>query len=381
MTDSEARAVVYEAPETFAIGKFPLPDLGPGDLLLEVGLAGLDGSDIHMFRGEFEWLNERVPVIFGDEMVGRVAAIGAEAESRRGLRVGDRIAVEARWPCNECRVCREGQYYLCEKNTSNEWYGKIGSTEPPHLWGAFATHTFVPPQALVYRIPEGMGMKTALFAYSVLANGIRWTELPGVTAESKLVVVGPGPQGLACVLAAAQRGADVVAVGLEKDARRLEVAESVAGAVAGIAISAEEDPSAVAARVREKLGEVDVVIDTAGTVSAKALAFSLVRPTGTIVNAAIASPFVQEINWMEMILREVTLLNPISHPNTVDRSLSFAQSLLEKGVDVGELVSDVYPLERAEHAVRTAAYQFEETPIKVALEPCPNGSDGLAAAS
>ncbi len=370
MSETEARAVVYEAPEQFAIGHFPLPELGPEDMLLKVELAGLDGSDIHMFRGEFDWLNERAPVIFGDEMVGRVAAIGDDAAARRDLAVGDLIAVEARWPCGHCRVCREGNYYMCESNKTNEWYGKIGSTEPPHLMGAFASHVFVPPPALAYRIPEAMPMKTALFAYSVLANGIRWTKLPGVEAGSKVAVIGPGPQGLACVLAAAQRGADVVAIGLEQDARRLEVARSL-GAVAAVAVAPGTEPAETAAQAQEELGEVDVVIDTAGTPSAKATAFALVRKTGTIVNAAIAAPFVQPVDWTDLIMREVTLLNPISHPNTVGDALEFAAELLAKGIDVGDLISDVYPLEEAERAVRAAAYEFDEVPIKVALDPAP----------
>jgi threonine dehydrogenase-like Zn-dependent dehydrogenase len=75
---------------------------------------------------------------------------------------------------------------------------------------------------------------------------------------------------------------------------------------------------------------------------------------------------------MTLLMKEVTLLNPISHPHTVGRSLAFAQSLLDNGIDVGKLISHIYSLEEAEEAIRTASYQSDETPIKVALDPTLN---------
>lgn len=363
-----ARAVVYEAPERFAVRELPVPELESGDLIVEVLLAGVDGSDVHMFRGEIGWLNERAPVVFGDEMVGRVAAIGEETKNVRGLEVGDLVAVEARWPCNRCRLCRDGQYYLCENNPENEWYGKVNCTKPPYLMGAFASHLYVPAEALVYRIPQGMALPTALFAYSVLANGLRWTQLPGVGLETNVVVVGPGPQGLACVLAAAEAGATVIAVGLERDKERLAVAASL-GAAGTVALQPGEETDAAAQAVFSLMRDVDIVIEVAGSVSAKQLAVELVRPTGTIVNVAIAAPQVQPVNWLALLMKEVTVLNPISHPHTVARALGFAEKLLSRGIDVGQLVSHIYGLDDAETAIRTAAYESGELPIKVAIDP------------
>lgn len=67
-----ARAAVYRGPETFVLESFPLPSIGNDDMLLRVSLCGVDGSELGMFRGTHEYLNERVPVIFGDEVVGTV---------------------------------------------------------------------------------------------------------------------------------------------------------------------------------------------------------------------------------------------------------------------------------------------------------------------
>lgn len=114
MAETTARGAVYTAPETIEIREFPLPEVGAEDMLVEVQLAGVDGSDIHMLRGELPEFNDLAPVIMGDEIVGEIAKIGDEAAAQRGLAVGDRVIVEAKWPCHDCDACRSGQYYACE---------------------------------------------------------------------------------------------------------------------------------------------------------------------------------------------------------------------------------------------------------------------------
>jgi threonine dehydrogenase-like Zn-dependent dehydrogenase len=367
MTDS-ARAVVYTGPGRFEARAFPLPETGPGDLVIEVDLCGVDGSELHMFRGEINTINERAPVIFGDEAVGHVVTIGEDAAARRGLDIGDFVTVEARWGCNECASCKAGQYFVCENNTANRGYGMVSCAEPPHLWGTYSTHLYVPSEARVVRVPDGLDPKAALLACSVLANGIRWTDVAGVGLGTVVAVIGPGPQGLACVLAAAQKGAEVVAVGLAKDTRRLEVAKAL-GAAATHVIEPGLEPKDVCDGIRDAIGTVDVVIEAAGPQAARELAVELVRPMGKIVNVSIATPLVQPVDTRTLILKEITILNPRSHSGTVERSFAFAQALLRKGIDVGDLVTHVFPLDRAEHAVRVASYETDEVPVKVALAP------------
>lgn len=362
-----ARAAVYEAPNTLAIREFPLPAPSDDDLFIETELCGVDGSELHMFKGELEWFNKRVPVILGDEVVGRVSSMGRSAAVSRGLSLGDRVVVEARWSCHTCRNCTQGQYYLCLNNQTGLGYGTISTVEPPGLWGGYATHVYVPKQAIVYKVPESLSAKGALVAGSTLANGIRWTEMVGAKSGDVLAIIGPGPQGIACALAAFLRGARVAIVGLEKDRARLGIAEEY-GAVP-IETSASDTPQALCERVRAVVGDVDAVIEAAGTASAKALAHKLVRSTGTVAHVSIPNPGAQPIDWLELLMKEVTVINPVSHPHTVAAALALGEELLLKGIDVGELVSHVFPLDRAQDAIRAASYQGSEAPIKVALDP------------
>lgn len=363
-----ARAAVYEGPEKFSVREIPLPQVGSTEMLVEVILCGVDGSELHMFRGEFGWLNERAPVVFGDEIVGRVSAIGEDAKAARGLDIGDIVTVESRWSCNDCRTCNAGQYYLCEKRTVFDGYGTLPVSLAPGLWGGYATHVFVPDYALVYQVPKELDIKTALIACSPLANGIRWVDSGGTQAGQHVAVIGPGTQGLACALAAVKKGARVTVLGLAEDKERLAVAESF-GATATIVISRSETSEQTIAAVHEAVGPVDVVIETAGAPSAKQLALQLVRPLGTLVNVSVTNPAEQPVNWLSLMQREITLVNPISHPHTIPQAFDLAVSLLKEGINVGDWITHTYGLDEAATAIAAAAYQLEDRPIKVALDP------------
>lgn len=364
-----ATAVVYEGPYTFSLQEFPIPTPGADDVLLEVTLCGVDGSELHEFNGEVEAVNQRAPIIFGDEIVGRITAIGDAAREERGLDIGDFVTVESRWPCPEgCRYCDRGQYFLCLNNKDGDGYGWTPVAKAPALWGGYATHVYVPKNALLYKIPAQLSERTALLACSVLANGLRWTEVSGAGPGKTVVVIGPGPQGLASVLTAARAGSTVVSVGLKRDAERLATATTL-GAAHTVAIEDGETPTETAARIRELVGEVDIVIDVAGFAPAKQLAFEVVSKMGTVTNAAIPTPSEQPLNFLQALYKEVTILNPISHPHTVDRSLKLAVELLEDGLDVGQLITHEFSLREAEKAIAVAANRTEESPIKVVLNP------------
>jgi threonine dehydrogenase-like Zn-dependent dehydrogenase len=363
-----ARAVLYEGPEVFSMTELPLPEVGPDEALLEVLLAGVDGSELHMFRGELAMFNERAPLIFGDEIVGRVVAIGERAKASRGLDVGDVVTVESRWPCAEgCRNCDRGQYFICRNNPGNRGYGAIPVSDGSGLWGGYASHVFVPAGALTYRIPDGLPLRAALFACSVLANGLRWSTLSGASEGKTVVVVGPGPQGLACVLSSLRAGATVVAVGLDRDTERLAVTERLGAKT--VSIPEGEGYVDTAKRIRDLVGDVDIVIETAGFASARALAFEVVSSMGTVTNVAVPTPLTQAINWQDLLQREITVLNPISHPHTVQESLDLALAMYEDGLDLGEFVTHELPLERAADAIAIASYKTGESPIKVVLDP------------
>jgi threonine dehydrogenase-like Zn-dependent dehydrogenase len=371
MPTSFARAAAYRGPERMAVEEFPIIDIGEHDLLLEVIMCGVDGSELAMYRGAFDYVNERVPVIFGDEVIGRIAQIGAASAHERGLAVGDRVVLESRWPCREgCHTCDRGQYYLCERRGLKNGYGTLSAQDPPHLWGGYSTHVFVPPEAIVYPVPADLSDRTALIASSPFANGIRWSGATDVSDGGHIAVIGPGPQGLSCALAAIATGRRATLIGLEADAERLQLAASFGAAT--FTTSRDSSPEAIdqtAADIVEQHGPVDGVIEVSGSPAAKALAMKLVRPLGTVVSAASPNPSTVPFDWRLLMWKEITVKGRLSHPHTVETAFQLARQLRKAGIDIGDWITHVFPLDDVADAIRTAAYQTEERPIKVALDP------------
>ncbi|MGQ0429766.1 MAG: zinc-dependent alcohol dehydrogenase family protein [Gammaproteobacteria bacterium] len=89
--------------------QLPVPDPGPGELLIRVSACGVCRTDLHLVDGELPGI--RYPVTPGHEVVGRVAAAGSGARFRAGDRVGVPWLAGA---CGHCRWCDNGRENLCD---------------------------------------------------------------------------------------------------------------------------------------------------------------------------------------------------------------------------------------------------------------------------
>jgi len=372
-----AQVAAYLGPQTIEVRDVEFPELGDDDMLLEVILCGVDGTELQWYRGETPWINERVPVIFGDEILGRVVSMGANVGEARGLQVGDRVVVESRWPCEQnCRACSRGQYYLCDVRGRVNGYGSVSMETgfPGKLWGGYATHVFVPRQALVYRAPEELSDRATIIACSPFANGLRWFEATETKVGEHVLVIGPGPQGLCTSLAAVTGGARVTVAGLKSvDDARLAYATSI-GAHGTFAFDPSLDTDVQVRELIAEHGPVDAVIEVTGTVSGIDLAIQAARPLGTVVTVA-STPREYVIDWRTVHLKELRIVGQISHPHVVPRALEAAVRLQSSiDLDMGEWVTHAFGLHEVGQAIRVASNQTEERPIKVVLDPHLNGS-------
>lgn len=83
---------------------------GPGEVTLDVSVAGICGSDLHNYRTG-AWIT-RAPSIAGHEFTGTVSGLGAGVSH---VAVGDRVIVDSRWTCGTCPSCRDGVGQVCTK--------------------------------------------------------------------------------------------------------------------------------------------------------------------------------------------------------------------------------------------------------------------------
>jgi alcohol dehydrogenase, propanol-preferring len=90
--------------------RLPVPEPGPGQVLLRVAACGVCRTDLHIVDGELP--DPRLPLVPGHEVVGRVAALGSRVER---FREGERVGVPwLGWTCGTCGHCRAGRENLCD---------------------------------------------------------------------------------------------------------------------------------------------------------------------------------------------------------------------------------------------------------------------------
>ena len=263
MTEQVLAAVRTGAHKT-EFRQFPMPEVPVDGALLKMEVAGICGTDVKFYAAP----PIDSPVIMGHENIGYVAKAGRQFLERKGVKEGDLVFVEHYVPCFKCEWCHKGEYRLC---AATDWrkgpdavrYGYSSIDRAPHLWGGFAQYMFLPWNAVVHKVPQGVSAELA-GVVTPMANGIQWALFDcGVGYNSRVLIQGPGQQGLSQTVACKQAGASLIIVtGTSKDSARLDVALKLG---ADHVINVEEDDPIE--RIREITDEdgVDVALDcTAG---------------------------------------------------------------------------------------------------------------------
>lgn len=253
----------------------PWPMLAADDeVVVSVQCAGLCGSDLHPYEGREQ---VRFGVVAGHEAVGEVVAAG---DGVRRFATGDRVLVPFTTSCGSCWACGHGLSSRCREGALFG-YGPAHTPDAPALHGGQAELLKVPlADGTLVGVPDGMTDEVALLLADNFPTGWYAAERAEAGAADVVVVVGLGAVGLSAIIAAFTLGAPaVVAVDPVEERRRR------AAALGASAVTPEAAPAALAKAAEQ--GRASSVIDAAGTAAAQALAFSLVRPGGTLSVIAV----------------------------------------------------------------------------------------------
>jgi (R,R)-butanediol dehydrogenase / meso-butanediol dehydrogenase / diacetyl reductase len=301
---------------------------------VEVAYCGICGSDVAEYsvgpvaiRPQINRLTgQQPPVTLGHEFSGRIVASGSEVTQ---FKVGDRIAADACWRCEDCDECRRGRYNLCQFGAS------IGLASD----GAFAKIVRIPAYCAVPLPDEVSDQQGALL--EPLAVGLHALDRGQARAGDNAVVLGFGAVGASTSLVARALGLRVI-VSEPHDGRR-----SRAESLGYETINPVEAPRDVAKHVREiTQGGVQLAVDCTGVALALDAAHDMVARGGLVVVVGIHKRPVA-IDAMKLVLYERGIVGSLGYANDLPRVCSLIangllkpESLITRVVTMDAAVSE-----------------------------------------
>ena len=323
------RAIVIEEPNSVALREVETPEPGPGEVRVRSVLAGVCRTDLDILTGALDTRWVRFPVIPGHEWSGVVDAVGDGVTT---LEPGQRVVCEGNIGCLACPRCRAGDTHLCQS------YDAVGFTRGGG-WGEYV----VVPARILHPLPDHVSFEAA----ALVEPGSCVVKALGrarIQPAENVGVIGVGAMGaLAIRIARLSSPAAIVAFGVRDE--ELELARALgADAVVNVA---SQDAEEVARRLVG--GALDVVVETAGAVSAVELSTRLVREGGRVVLLGIAGQEETLALPADRIpLRDLTVLGSVGY--TTAAWAQMVALLRENLVELEPIVTHRFPLERFEDA-------------------------------
>ena len=285
------KAAMLVGPKRIRVMDVPRPVPGRGEVLVRVRAVGICRSDLHYYLyGRIgSQVIRRYPQLLGHEPSGEVAALGPGA---RGLKVGDRVAVEPAAPCGKCGECRKGRGNICSH---------VDFLGMPGLKGAFSEYLVMRPENL-FRVPRSVSFEVAA-ALEPFSIGLHAVKLVRGYPMKKAAVVGVGPVGLSVLAALKVKPVHVTACDIVparlRVAKRMK-ADKVVRVVPrkGVSWNAKRLP-----------GDLDVVFEAGGTPEAMNIALEAVRPGGVVALIGITDDPVVGLHLHIARRKELVIIN------------------------------------------------------------------------
>lgn len=352
---STMRAVVYRGINDMRIETVPVPQIGPGELLVKIATCGICGTDLKKIHTG----SHSAPRIFGHEMAGVIVAVG-EGVSEYG--VGDRVMVFHHVPCDECYYCRKGTPAQCPL------YKKVGVTagfEPSG--GGFAEYIrvmdFVVRYGGVVRVPNDVPFEQAAFVEPV-NTVLKGVKMLNVAPDDTVLVIGQGPIGLMHAVLAGRSGARVLTSDLYPERHAI-------AARYGLRNPIHAGTENVVERVfaeTEGRGADAVVLAVGGTALVQT-AMDAARPGGKVMLFAQTQHGEVTIDPAAVCVDEKTLLGSYSSSfGILDEVTDLVFGGYRNGFDLTQLISHRYPMDEAVEAIEVASHPKPDS-MKIMIEP------------
>ena len=322
------RVGVYYRNDDVRVEERPVPEIGPGELLVKVWASGICGSDV------MEWYRiSKAPLVLGHEIGGEVVRKG---DGIQEFNEGDRVFVSHHVPCNMCHYCLKDHHSTCAQL-------KATNFDP----GGFSEFVRIPTVNVTngtFKLPSSMGYEEAVFI-EPLGCVYRGQRRAGLHAGDTVAILGAGMVMATDVLesrldAASDCGADECCMAGDDLVTRLRSCND--GKLA------------------------DVVIVATGAPPALKQAFDLVDAGGTILFFAPSTPDLElPMPFNRLWADEVSIVTTYA---ASPKDIKVAIELIRTGrVPVKDLISHRLPLSQIQEGFKLVADPVDS--LKVIIEP------------
>ncbi|WP_170308080.1 zinc-dependent alcohol dehydrogenase family protein [Paenibacillus dakarensis] len=313
------KALVIEAPFQASIKEVPYPAPGKGEVTIEVERAGICGTDIHIFKGEFL---SSYPIIPGHEFSGVIHEIG---EGVTGFAAGDRVTAEPNIFCGQCPFCLTNRGNHCD-----QWQA-TGVTQN----GAMAEYVTVPAQN-VFRIHDSMSFGVAAFIEPMACVVYAMNRLK-LKVGDRTLLFGAGAMGQQLIQSLVHAGASELVV-VDLSPEKLQIAKQWGATKTVLSHEIDEHLSTV-----HYPRGFDVVIDATGIPAVIEQAFRYLGPTGKYLQFGVTAQDSKiSLSPFDLYQKDWTLIGSMAINHTFYPALNWVK---ENRVRLDHLITSVLTLD------------------------------------
>jgi L-idonate 5-dehydrogenase len=328
--------LVIHAPDDLRLDEQDAGEIGPGQVLVKVGMGGICGSDLHYFHnGGFGTVRIKEPMVLGHEVAGTVVAVAPGVES---VRIGDKVAVNPSRPCGACKFCLEGLPNQC---LDMRFYGSAMRT--PHVQGAFRNMLLCEATQCV-KVADHVPLRLAALA-EPFSVGLHGVSRAGPLLGKRVLVSGCGPIGVLAIAAARAHGAaEITATDVVDEP--LAIARAMG---ADHVINVAQDKAWVSRYSADK-GSFDVMLECSGNERALRDGLEVMRPRGVVVQLGLGGDV--SIPQNMVVAKELSICGSFRF----HAEFALAVKLINEGrVDLSPVVSHTFPMLQARQAFELAS--------------------------
>ncbi len=321
-------AVYYGKGDIRVESSFPIPSIGPSEVLVKVMACGVCGTDLHIFSGAKGATDCNPPVILGHEFSGIVEKVGSQVTR---VQPGQRVTIDPNISCGACDHCRNGQPHFCDAMAATG----------VNYNGGFAEYCKVLERQL-FVIPDHVPFEVAAMCEPV-ACCLHGIDLCGIQAGDIVMIIGGGTIGMIMLQLAQMSGASRTIL-LEPNKNKFDLAKKLG---ADLVLDPFHDD--VSAALREHgMNNIRVVIECVGASGSVKNAIDYAGKAATVMIFGLTGPDDSvAFKPFEAFKKELTIKTSFVNPNTQGR----ARDIITSGkLNLKDLIADHVKLDNIEDA-------------------------------